>query len=100
MFNEKYLKFSNQKTQRRSDLKYVNVAENSQDLTKISKKLIYAKYWFSDRTFDTVLSFFAQMYKIHAWSDNYAFSAVYALLANKKQSTYTSMLEKLLDIDP
>ena len=47
--------------------------------------------WFADGTFKVVLEYFSQLYyTIHAEKDGFVFPCIFALLPNKKESTYNS----------
>ena len=56
--------------------------------------------WFADRTFKVVLEYFFRLYTMHAEKDGFVFPCILALLPNKKESTYNTLLRKLLEIKP
>ena len=56
--------------------------------------------WYADGTFKVVPEYFFQLYTIHAEMDGYIFPCVYALLPDKRESTYSKLLRKLLEIQP
>ena len=57
--------------------------------------LLKSKNWYADGTFKTVPQIFVQMYTIHCVHLNNVIPAVYALLPNKTQQTYTEMFQAL-----
>ena len=56
--------------------------------------------WYADGTFKTVPRLFTQLYTIHVNHHGHILPAVYALLPNKQEATYTRMLNALAGICP
>ena len=63
--------------------------------------------WYADGTFKVVPEYFFQLYTIHAERDGYVYITlvylvyVYALLPDKRECTYSSiLLRKLLELSP
>lgn len=60
-----------------------------------------AKHWYVDGTFKSVPSLFYQLYTLHGIiRDNIIVPFVYALLPNKKSSTYIKLLKELKILEP
>ena len=58
------------------------------------------RHWYCDGTFKVVPDLFFQLYTIHAEKEGMVIPRVYALLLNKQESTYDSVFQKLLEIEP
>lgn len=58
------------------------------------------RIWFADGTFKVSPVGYTQLYTIHGTRDGVTIPCVYALLPNKSQSTYNSLLTKLAEIEP
>lgn len=58
------------------------------------------KHWYADGTFDVCPALFSQLYTIHVMDDGIVIPIIYALLPDKKTSTYLQLLEKLKEIEP
>lgn len=56
--------------------------------------------WGADGTFDSVPQLFAQLYTIHPLRDECAVPAVFALLPDKRETTYIKFLNNLLILNP
>lgn len=56
--------------------------------------------WYCDGTFNAAPLLFSQLYTIHAINGNSTIPVVFALLANKKESTYLKMLTALKNLRP
>ena len=57
--------------------------------------------WYADGTFKVVPEYFFQLYTIQAERDGYVYPCVYALLPDKRECTYSSvLLRKLLELSP
>ena len=52
-------------------------------------------HWFMDGTFKTAPGIFTQLYTIHAFVNNRSLPCIYALLPDKKETTYNVMLTEL-----
>lgn len=57
------------------------------------------KHWYVDGTFDSAPSLFKQVVTIHIIVGGYVLPMIYALLADKKESTYVEVLEQLHKIN-
>lgn len=55
-----------------------------------------SEHWFVDGTFKTVPTIFTQLYTIHGIFNSNIVPAVYMILPNKKQSTYSKCIQELL----
>jgi hypothetical protein len=60
--------------------------------------LAQSPHWFLDGTFKTAPSIFFQLYTIHALVHERTIPCIYALLPNKSQATYTSLLQQLMTL--
>lgn len=54
-----------------------------------------SKNWFGDGTFKVVPELFFQLYTIHALTEDIVIPCVYALLPDKKESTYNKLLSEV-----
>nr|CAD7458958.1 unnamed protein product [Timema tahoe] len=59
-----------------------------------------SKHWYADGTFKTVTPLFEQLYTIHGFEANNSIPLVYALLADKRQGTYSRLLRKVKELEP
>lgn len=57
------------------------------------------EHWFADGTFKTSPPLYEQLYTIHGLTSDRTIPCVYALLANKRQATYTSLFKQLLELN-
>jgi|UniRef100_A0A2S2Q556 hypothetical protein len=62
--------------------------------------MIKCNNWFVDGTFKSSPILFTQIYTIHVLTAHLLTSTVYALLPNKSQNTYVSLLNQLKKIKP
>ncbi|CAF1442290.1 unnamed protein product [Rotaria sordida] len=59
--------------------------------------LAYQKWWYGDGTFYTSPSIFYQIYSIHAFDEGLSTPCVFALLADKLESTYHDLFSILMN---
>ena len=59
-----------------------------------------ASNWFADGTFKVVPSQFYQMYTIHCEKDAYTIPCIYALMEDKRESTYDKLFKQLFQLEP
>lgn len=55
------------------------------------------KFWYADGTFYTSPSIFYQIYSIHTFDEGLSTPCVFALLADKKESTYEDLFTLLIN---
>ena len=55
------------------------------------------KFWYADGTFYTSPSMFYQIYSIHAFDEGLSTPYIFALLADKQESTYNGLFRKLFE---
>lgn len=63
------------------------------------KELSNSQHCFVDGTFDIVPNIFSQLFSIHCIKNTKIIPLVYALLPNKKQTTYIKLLTKILELE-
>ena len=56
--------------------------------------------WFADGTFKVVPNQLFQLYTIHCEKDGFVIPSIYALLKNKRETTYDRLFKKLIQIEP
>ncbi|CAF5102012.1 unnamed protein product, partial [Rotaria sp. Silwood1] len=59
--------------------------------------LAYRKWWYGDGTFYTSPSIFYQIYSIHAFDEGLSTPCIFALLADKLESTYHGLFSILMN---
>ena len=57
--------------------------------------LAMSQHWYADGTFKVVPPLFEQLYTIHGLQDNVAVPLIYALLPNKTEETYLTLLREI-----
>ena len=62
--------------------------------------LILSMDWFCDGTFKVVPGLFYQLFTIHAMVNGHMVPCVFALLPNKQQTTYMTLIRELRVLDP
>lgn len=62
--------------------------------------LARSEHWYADGTFKTVPLLFYQLYTIHGFKDKISIPLVYALLPNKSEETYVTLLQQLKLLEP
>lgn len=63
------------------------------------RRLARHNNWYMDGTFSSAPALFAQLYTIHYLEDRTAFPMVFALLPNRRQSTYEKLFAELKDLE-
>ena len=59
-----------------------------------------ASNWFADGTFKVVPIQFFQLYTIHCEKDGYTIPCIYALLKDKRETTYNKLFNQLIELEP
>jgi hypothetical protein len=62
--------------------------------------LATAQHWYADGTFKVVPPLFLQLYTIHGIQDNVAIPLIYALLPNKTEQIYLTLLREIKNLLP
>ena len=68
--------------------------------TKENLKWLECDIWAANGTFDSVPSLFCQLYNIHPLRDETAIPAIFGLLSNKTEDTYTRFLREVSKLMP